>query len=89
MYEKQNKNYAFNVFSRVYCPKMLYFVSCLHGRKKVKEISSGMFVLLQMHRKSSKPRSKYRLESDWIVGTEQPSFSGFLVLSMCAATNPT
>ena len=30
-----------------------------------------------------------RLESDWIVGTEQPSFSGSLVLSMCAATNPT
>ena len=29
-----------------------------------------------------------RLESDWIVGTEQPSFSGSLVLSMSAATNP-
>ena len=37
----------------------MYFVSCLHGRKKLEEIricfSSGMFVLLQRHRKSRKP----------------------------------
>ena len=32
---------------------------------------------------------KSRLESDWIVRTEQPSFSGSLVLSMSAATNLT
>ena len=29
------------------------------------------------------------LESDWIVGTKQPSFSGSLVLSMSAAANLT
>ena len=36
--------------------EMLYFISCLHVRKKVEEIricfSSGMFLLLWMHRKS-------------------------------------
>ena len=33
--------------------------------------------------------SLFRSESDWIVGTEQPSFSGSLVLSMSAEANPT
>ena len=53
MYEKQNKHYAF-FFQSV--TSEMYFVSCLHGRKKLEEIricfSSGMFVLLRRHHKS-------------------------------------
>ena len=48
-----------------------------------------MMVLFGSSHQKNKYYKKSRLESDWIVGTEQPSFSGSLVLSMCAATNPT
>ena len=52
MYEKQNKQYAFNVF-----PERHISFCCLHSRKKLEDIricfSSGMFVLLRRHRKSS------------------------------------
>ena len=37
MYENQKKHYTINIFQSV-MSEMLYFVSCLHVRKKVEEI---------------------------------------------------
>ena len=57
MYEKQNKDYAFNVFPERNIWNVIISFSCLQSWKKLEEIRicfySGMFILWMKHCKSS------------------------------------